>query len=115
MVKLRKLTIETEGSAAPREIDAKEGCGGLGTEGNMGSRESQEAPTQGTTPLLLGRRFQMLSCSQVIAADQLVWGRVSWGSRWQACLGGPVSQTAENYEKQPLALGPRPSPTYARG
>lgn len=48
MVKLRKLIIETEGSAAPQEIDAEEGCGGLGTEGNMGSRESREEPTQGT-------------------------------------------------------------------
>lgn len=32
--KLRKLIIETEGSAAPREIDAKEGSGSLGITGN---------------------------------------------------------------------------------
>lgn len=43
--KLRKLRIETGGSAAPQEIDAREGRGGLGITGNYPT--APEAPQPG--------------------------------------------------------------------
>lgn len=38
------------------------------------AEKSSPGDRDGTTPLLLGKRLQTLSCSQVIAADQLVGG-----------------------------------------
>ena len=66
MVKLRKLIIETEGSAAPREIDAEEGCGGLGTEGNMGSEKAEKSPPRGQ-----GRHHTSTSWQKVSDAELL--------------------------------------------